>query len=74
MSNFEQEKIDYEGKRELVEEGVKFLKHAMEDMKESAKAQHEIDKANFEKIKEESKKRHEAAIQSGKDAAKLGRL
>lgn len=30
-------------------------------MKESAKAQHEIDKANFEKVKEESKARFEAA-------------
>ena len=73
MANFEQEKLDYEGKRELVEEGVKFLKGALEDMKESAKAQHEIDKANFEKVKEESKKRHEAAIRAGKDAAEIGR-
>ncbi len=71
MANFEQEKLDYEGKRELVEEGVKFLKEAIEDMKESAKAQHEVDKANFAKIKEETKKRHEAAIQAGKEAAKL---
>lgn len=71
MANFEQEKLDYEGKRELVEEGVKLLKEAIEDMKENAKAQHEVDKSNFAKIKEETKKRHEAAIQAGKEAAKL---
>lgn len=33
----------------------KFLKKAFEDMKESAKAQHEVDKANFEAVKAESK-------------------
>ena len=32
-----------------------FLKNAFEDMKESAKAQHEVDKANFEAAKAESK-------------------
>ena len=32
-----------------------FLKKAFNDMKESAKAQHEVDKANFEAAKAESK-------------------
>lgn len=32
-----------------------FLKKAFRDMKESAKAQHEVDKANFEAVKAESK-------------------
>ena len=34
---------------------VYFLKCAFSDMKESAKAQHEVDKANFEAVKTESK-------------------
>lgn len=32
-----------------------FFKKAFRDMKESAKAQHEVDKANFEAVKAESK-------------------
>lgn len=32
-----------------------FLKKAFNDMKESAKAQHEVDKANFEAVKAESR-------------------
>lgn len=32
-----------------------FFKNALEDMKESAKAQHEVDKANFEAVKAESR-------------------
>ncbi len=32
-----------------------FLKKAFSDMKESAKAQHEVDKANFEAVKAESR-------------------
>lgn len=32
-----------------------FLKKAFQDMKESARAQHEVDKANFEAVKAESK-------------------
>ena len=32
-----------------------FLKNAFHDMKESAKAQHQVDKANFEAVKAESK-------------------
>lgn len=34
---------------------AKFLKKAFSDMKESAKAQHEVDKANFAAVKAESK-------------------
>ena len=32
-----------------------FFKNAFSDMKESAKAQHEVDKANFAAVKAESK-------------------
>lgn len=32
-----------------------FFKNAFRDMKENAKAQHEVDKANFEAVKTESK-------------------
>lgn len=34
---------------------VDFLKDAFKDMKESAKAQHEVDKANMDAVKAESK-------------------
>lgn len=33
----------------------KFFKNAFNDMKEDMKAQHEVDKANFEAVKAESK-------------------
>lgn len=39
----------------------KFFKDAFEDMKESAKAQHEVDKAEFEAAKAESKANWEEA-------------
>lgn len=39
-----------------------FLKNAFNDMKESAKAQHEVDKANFAAVKAESKAQWEEAI------------
>lgn len=38
-----------------------FLGRAFEDMKASAKKQHEIDKENFEAVKEDSKRRFEEA-------------
>ena len=38
-----------------MEKKENFLKKAFRDMKESAKAQHEVDKANFNAIKAESK-------------------
>jgi len=40
---------------------VGFLRKAFNDMKESAKAQHEVDKANFAAAKAESKARWEEA-------------
>ena len=54
------------GKVQLVEEAVEFLKDSMEDIKESAIEQHKKDKESFEKIKAETKARHEAAIAKGK--------
>lgn len=41
-----------------------FLKKAFNDMKESAKAQHEVDKANFAAAKAESKAQWEEAKMS----------
>ena len=64
--SYEQKKMEYEGKALLAEETAEFLKDAMEDIKESAKAQHVKDIENFNKIKEETKARHEAAIAQGK--------
>ena len=43
-TNYEQQKMEYEGKVLLAEEAIEFLKDAMEDIKESAKVQHEKDK------------------------------
>ena len=63
---FEQSKLEYEAKQLLAEETEKFLKNAIEDMKESAKEQHKKDVENFNKIKAETKERHQAAIQQGK--------
>lgn len=40
---------------------VKFFKDSFADMKESAKAQHEVDKANFEAVKAESRASFEEA-------------
>lgn len=42
-----------------------FLKKAFNDMKESAKAQHEVDKANFAAAKAESKAQWEEAKAMG---------
>lgn len=55
MSNYENEKILAEGQEKLAEETVGFFKKAFADMKESARAQREVDKANFEAVKAESK-------------------
>ena len=43
-----------------------FFQNAFEDMKESAKAQHEVDKANFAAAKAESKAQWEEAKAMGK--------
>ena len=52
----------------MEEEGKmsEFLKKAFKDMKESAKAQHEVDKANFAAAKAESKAQWEEAKAMGK--------
>lgn len=63
MSNLEKEIMLEEGRVEaaemvvekVAEETTGFFKKAFNDMKESAKAQHEVDKANFEAVKAESK-------------------
>jgi len=44
-----------------------FFKRAFEDMRESAKKQHEIDKENFNAVKEDSKRRFEKAKQVDPD-------
>ena len=44
----------------------KFFKDAFADMKESAKAQHQVDKANFQATKAESKAQWEEAKAMGK--------
>lgn len=47
--------------------GIKqFFKNAFSDMKESAKAQHEVDKANLQAVKAESKAQWEEAKMSPK--------
>ena len=43
-----------------------FFKNAFQDMKESAKAQHEVDKANFEAVRMESKAQWEEAKVMGR--------
>ena len=45
---------------------AEFLKKAFYDMKESAKAQHEVDKANFAAVKAESKANYEEAKAMGR--------
>ena len=44
----------------------KFFQKAFSDMKESAKAQHEVDKANLAAVKAESKAQWEEAKATGK--------
>lgn len=44
-----------------------FLGKAFDDMKESARLQHEIDKENFEAIKKDSKERFEEAKKTDPD-------
>ena len=46
-----------------------FFKKAFSDMKESAKAQHEVDKANFQAVKAESKAQWEEAKATGRSEA-----
>lgn len=44
---------------------TEFFKKAFQDMKESARAQHEVDKANFAAVKAESKAQWEEAKAMG---------
>lgn len=70
MSKIEMEMERVEGFEKAAEIGLEktggFLKKAFEDMKESAKAQHEVDKANFAAVKAESKAQWEEAKMSPK--------
>lgn len=77
MNNFEKE--NYETFETAVQGAVEktgeFLKDAFKDMAENAKAQHEIDKANFEAVKAQSKANFEASkfpnsLQRAKEAHK----
>lgn len=50
--------------------GIKnFFKKAFSDIKESARAQHDVDKANFEAVKAESKAQWEEAKASSEKRA-----
>ncbi len=49
---------------------IKFFKNAFSDMKESAKAQHEVDKANFAAEKAEAKARHKEAVAMSKKSTR----
>ena len=49
------EEMETTEKQNIFQKIGKFFKNAFSDMKESAKAQHEVDKANFEAVKAESK-------------------
>ena len=50
-----------EKKENIFQKTGRFFKDAFNDMKESAKAQHEVDKANFAAVKAESKAQWEEA-------------
>ena len=54
VENMEDE-VETTKKQNLFEKIGQFFANAFSDMKESAKAQHELDKANFEAVKAESK-------------------
>ncbi|MBE6348871.1 MAG: hypothetical protein E7064_08035, partial [Spirochaetaceae bacterium] len=51
----QEEEMETTEKQNIFQKIGKFFKNAFSDMKESAKAQHEVDKANFEAVKAESK-------------------
>ena len=55
LQNVENMEDEMESKKNLFEKIGQFFANAFSDMKESAKAQHELDKANFEAVKAESK-------------------
>lgn len=64
MCNYEKEK--FENLENAVEKAGGFFKKAFNDMKESAAAQHEVDKANFAAVKAESKAQWEEAKSMGR--------
>lgn len=55
MNNYEEEKVTVEGSKNAGKGILGFFKKSFRDMKESAKAQHEVDKANFAAAKAEAK-------------------
>ena len=55
MKNYNDEKIAVEGAEVVAKKTTGFFKKAFQDMKESAKAQHEVDKAEFQAAKAEAK-------------------
>lgn len=55
MTNYNDEQVMVEGAEVVAEKTTGFFKKAFNDMKESAKAQHEVDKANFAAAKAEAK-------------------
>ncbi len=62
-----QKEIKKERKNKMAE----FFKKAFHDMKESAKAQHEVDKANFNAVKAQSKAQWEEAKLSPKQRQEM---
>ncbi|MBQ8425416.1 MAG: hypothetical protein IJX17_05295 [Clostridia bacterium] len=53
LENTNEEKVEKQDN--ILKKTGRFFKNAFNDMKESAKAQHEVDKANFQEVKAESK-------------------
>ena len=51
----QEEEMETATKQNIFQKIGNFFKNSFSDMKESAKAQHEVDKANFEAVKAESK-------------------
>ena len=51
----QEEEMETSTKQNIFQKIGNFFKNSFSDMKESAKAQHEVDKANFEAVKAESK-------------------
>ena len=51
----QEEEMETSTKQNIFQKIGNFFKNSFSDMKESAKAHHEVDKANFEAVKAESK-------------------
>lgn len=65
MSTYENDKTLAEGMEILTDKAGGFFKKAFQDMKDSAIAQHEVDKANFAAAKAESRAQWEEARAMG---------